>query len=70
MKEELSFTIHGIEPHRKVMVDAFGGDGVFMSMFVGGGSCHLVMSFDSARKMIAALQKMVETQKTVEESTT
>ena len=70
MKEELSFTIPGIEPHRKVMVDEFGSDGVFLSMYVVGASCHLVVSFDAAREMIAALQKVVETQKKVEETTT
>lgn len=70
MKEELSFNIDGIEPNTRVFVDEFGNDGVWMSVHVRNASCHVVLSFDAAREMINALQKVLETEKKVEESTT
>ena len=70
MKEELSFNIDGIEPNTRVFVDEFGGDGVFISAHVRNANCHMVLSFDAAREMINALQKVLETEKKVEETTT
>lgn len=60
MDKELSFSVDGIEPYQRVMVDEFGGDGVWLSMVVRGGNCHMVLSFDAAREMIAALQRVIE----------
>lgn len=70
MKEEISFMINGVEPHHRVMIDEFGGDGVWLSANVRGGSCHMVLSFDAAREMIKALQQVIDAQEKVEESTT
>ena len=70
MKKELSFSINGVEPDTRVFVDEFGGDGVFISVHVPNANCHIVLSFDAACEMIAALQRVLETEKKVEESTT
>lgn len=70
MKEELSFNIDGIEPDTRIFVDEFGGDGVFISAHVRNANCHMVLSFDAARKMIKALAQVIEAQEKVEESIT
>lgn len=70
MNEELSSMINGVEPHHRVIIDEFGGDGVWLSANVRGGSCHMVLSFDAAREMINALQKVIDAQEKVEETTT
>lgn len=70
MKEELSFSINGSESHTRMFIDEYGGDGVWLSMHVNGGHCYMAVSFDAAREMINALQKVLETEKKVEESTT
>ena len=70
MSKELSTSIDGTEPYQRVMVDEFGGDGVWLSMNVRGGNCHMVVSFDAAREMIKALQQVIDAQEKVEESTT
>ena len=69
MKEELSFMIRGSEPHTRMFVDEYG-DEVWLSMHVVGGNCHMAMSFDAAREMIKALQKVIDAQEKVEETTT
>lgn len=63
MKEELSFNIDGVELGTRMFIDEFGGDGVWLSMHINGGHCNMAVSFEAAREMIAALQRVLETEK-------
>lgn len=62
MKEELSFTIDGSESRTRMFIDEFGGEGVWLSMHINGAHCHMAVSFDGAREMINALQRVLETE--------
>lgn len=70
MNEELSFSIDGIESQSRIFIDEFGGEGVWLGIHIHGAHCHMAVSFDAAREMIDALQKVLETEKKVEKSTT
>jgi hypothetical protein len=49
-----------VENRRVVFVDKFDDDCVWLSIQVNGGNANTTMTFDQAKKVIAALTRIVE----------
>ena len=59
-KEDLQTRIETTERGECVIVDKFDDNEVWLSLQIGGGSARCTLTYDQAREMIAALQRVVD----------
>lgn len=63
MKQDLQTQIKTTEPYEAVFIDKYDDGEMWLSIRVPGGDAHTVLTFDQAREMIAAMNRVLATEK-------
>lgn len=59
-QETLETCIDAVDPRHRVFVDAWDDDQIWVSIAVANGGANCRLTFDQARQLISAINKIME----------
>jgi len=63
MTQDLQAQIKTTEAYQSVFIDKYDDGEMWLSIQLAGGGAHTVLTFDQAREMIAAMNRVLATEK-------